>query len=141
MKKASTLIERPAGKVAAAQARKSLDALRKHARPSLAGTTPPAAAIAAFKQVLQAMAQGDGVAVLPLDAELTTQEAADLLNVSRPSLVKLLEKGAIPFRKLGVHRRLKAADVFAYRKARDTKRRRILDNMVAENQRLGFYDD
>lgn len=141
MKKASTLTDRPAGKVAAAQARKSLNALRKHARPSLAGTTPPPAAVAAFKQVLQAMAEGGGVAVLPLDAELTTQEAADLLGVSRPSLVKLLEAGAIPFRTLGVHRRLRAADIFAYRKARDAKRRRILDKMVAENQRLGFYDD
>jgi excisionase family DNA binding protein len=141
MKKVSTLIERPAGKAAAAQARKSLDALRKHSRPSLAGTTPPAAAVAAFKQILQAMAQGDGVAVLPLDAELTTQQAADLLGVSRPSLIKLLEEGAIAFRTLGVHRRLKAADVFAYRKTRDAKRRRILDKMVAENQRLGFYDD
>lgn len=141
MRKTSPLIERPTGKAAAAQARKSLDALRKNTRPSLAGTRPPPAAVAAFKRVLQAMAQGDGVAVLPLDAELTTQEAADLLGVSRPSLIKLLHEGAIPFRTLGVHRRLKAADVFAYRKVRDAKRRRILDKMVAENQRLGFYDD
>ena len=141
MKKAATLIERPAGRVAAAQARKSLEALRKDTRPSFAGTTPPAAAVAAFKQVLQAIARGEAVAVLPLDVELTTQEAADLVGVSRPSFVKLLEDGALPFRTLGVHRRVKAADVFAYRKARDAKRRRILDKMVAANQRLGFYND
>ncbi len=141
MKKATPLIERPAGKAAAARARKSLDALRNHARLTLGGAPPPTEAVVAFKRVLEAMAEGGGVAVLPLDAELTTQEAADLLGISRPSLVKLLDRGAIPYRTIGVHRRLRAIDVLAHRKARDTKRRRALDKLAAENQRLGLYDD
>lgn len=141
MKKAAPLIERPAGKSAAARARKSLDALRNHARLTLGGAPQPAEAVVAFRRVLEAIAEGGGVAVLPLDAELTTQEAADLLGISRPSLVKLLDQGAIPFRTIGVHRRLRAIDVLAHRKTRDTKRRRALDKLAAENQRLGLYDD
>lgn len=72
---------------------------------------------------------------------MTIQDAADLLGVSRPTLVKLLDAGAIPFQTPAGHRRLKAADVLAYRKARDAGRRAVLDEMVAENQRLGLYDD
>lgn len=141
MKKVAPLIERPAGKSAAARARKSLDALRNHARLTLVGAPPPPEAMVAFKRVLEAMAEGGGVAVVPLDAELTTQDAADLLGISRPSLVKLLDQGAIPYRTLGVHRRLKATDVLAYRRTRDAKRRRALDKLAAENQRLGLYED
>lgn len=96
---------------------------------------------ALIERPLEAMADGDGVAILPLDAELTTQEAAEILGLSRPSLVKLLKQGAIPFRTLGVHRRLKASDVLAYCKTRDAKRRRALDKLATENQRLGLYDD
>jgi excisionase family DNA binding protein len=97
--------------------------------------------VAAFERVLEALADGGGVAVLPLDAEITTQEAADLLDISRPTLIKLLDAGDIPFRTLAAHRRLKAADVLAYRKTRDAERRAALDEIVAENQRLGLYDD
>ena len=103
--------------------------------------TPPASAVAALECVLEALADGGGVAVLPMDAEMTTREAADLIGVSRPTLVKLLDAGAIPFQTLGSHRRLKAADVLAHRKTRDAERRAALDAMVAENQRLGLYDD
>ncbi|MBI2741143.1 MAG: helix-turn-helix domain-containing protein [Rhodospirillales bacterium] len=100
---------------------------------------PPAAA-AALERVLEAMARGDGVAVIALDAELTTQEAADLLGISRPTLVKRLEEGALPFRTLGVHRRIKAAEVVAYLEHERAGQQAALDKMVADNQRAGLYD-
>ena len=141
MTKTVPLIERPPTEAESAQARQSLDALRGRARVVVGDATPPATAIAAFERVLEAMADGEGVAVLALDADITSQDAADLLGVSRPTLVKLLNAGAMPFRALGAHRRLKAADVVAYRNARDGERRKKLDEMVAENQRAGLYDD
>ncbi len=75
-----------------------------------------------------------------MDVELTTQQAADILGVSRPTLVKLLEDGTMPFRTIGVYRRIKAAEVFAYL---DEERRRqdsALDELVAINQPAGLYD-
>jgi excisionase family DNA binding protein len=141
MTKTAPLIERPPSRAESAQARRSLDALRNRAAVAVGDATPPASAVAALERVLEALADGGGVAILPLDAELTTQEAADVLGVSRPTLVKLLDAGAIPFRTLGAHRRLKVADLLAYREARDAERRAALDRLVAENQRLGVYDD
>ena len=64
-----------------------------------------------------------------------------MLGVSRPTLVKLLECGAIPFTTLGSHRRIKAADVVTYRALRDAERRTALDELAAENQQLGLYDE
>ena len=141
MTKSAPLIEPPPSRADSAKARRSLDALRKRAKVAVGDATPPASAVAALERVLEALADGGGVAILPLDAEMTTQDAADLLGVSRPTLVKLLDAGAIPFRTLGAHRRLKTADVLGYRKTRDAERRAALDEMVAENQRLGLYDD
>lgn len=65
--------------------------------------------------VLRLIASGKSFRLIPVNAELTTQQAADLLNVSRPFLIKLLEEGAIPYAKTGRHRRLRAEDVFAYK--------------------------
>jgi excisionase family DNA binding protein len=74
-----------------------------------------------------------------VQAELTTQEAADLLGVSRPYLIKLLEEGALPCTlTAGSHRRLRLADVLAYRRVRDRERRAALDEMSAEAERLGL---
>jgi excisionase family DNA binding protein len=84
------------------------------------------------------MAQGNAVALAPLRAELTTQEAADYLNVSRPYLVGLLEKGQIPFRKVGTHRRIKFADLMAFFKRTEEERRRVMDELAAQAQELGL---
>lgn len=90
-------------------------------------------------RVVRELTQGNAVAVVPVHAELTTQQAADLLNVSRPYLIGLLEQGALPYaRTAGNHRRLRLADVLTYKRARDTERRAALDEMSAEAEKLGL---
>jgi excisionase family DNA binding protein len=139
MTKTSTLIERPGDDSQAKQARRTLEAFRKGA--SITGeAAPPPAAAAAMERVLEAIAGGDGVAIVPLDAEITTQEAADLLGIARPALIGLLETGVIPHRTIDAQRRIKSSDVLAYRDRRRIEQNAMLDEMVAENQRLGLYD-
>lgn len=139
MSKSNAHIDRPASRAEVEQARRALGALRRGRLTGGMKAVPPAAA-AALERVLEAMARGDGVAVIALDAELTTQEAADLLGISRPTLVKRLEEGALPFRTLGVHRRIKAAEVVAYLEHERAGQQAALDKMVADNQRAGLYD-
>lgn len=88
--------------------------------------------------LLAQMANGNAVTLLPVHARLTTQQAAELLNVSRPFLVKLLEAGEIPYEMVGTHRRLRAEDVFAYRKAQERRSRRALADLSALDQTLGL---
>jgi excisionase family DNA binding protein len=83
---------------------------------------------------------GHGVSVVPLQAELTTVEAAGLLNVSRPHLIKQLESGAIPFRMVGTHRRVRLVDVLAYRDRQDAQAREALDELTRQAEDLGLYD-
>ncbi len=78
----------------------------------------PASAFAALRAVVHDMAQGLTVTLIPHDKELTTKEAADILNVSRPFLVKVLDRGDIPYHRVGTHRRLNVEDVLAYRELR-----------------------
>ena len=73
-------------------------------------------------EVLRMVSSGQGVCVTAVEAELTTQQAADLLNVSRPYLVKLLENGEMPFTRTGRHRRIRAADLFEFKVKRDAER-------------------
>jgi excisionase family DNA binding protein len=80
--------------------------------------------------------RGNGVSVLPLHRQLTTGEAAQLLNVSRPHVVTLLERGELPFEKVGTHRRVRLADVLAYRHAQDLRRREALTDMVRQGEEL-----
>lgn len=90
-------------------------------------------------RVVRELAQGNAVAVLPVHAELTTQEAADLLNVSRPYLIGLIDQGTLSCtRTAGNHRRLRLVDVLAYKRVRNTERRAALDEMSAEAERLGL---
>ena len=98
----------------------------------------PDTATKALTDVLEHLARGRAVAVVPVESEITTQQAAELLNVSRPYLVDLLEQGAIPFRKVGSRRRIRLADVLAYREIDDAKRRSAVDELTAEAQRLGL---
>jgi excisionase family DNA binding protein len=89
-----------------------------------------------FLELLRYIGSGDAVTLLPIQQMLTTQQAADLLNVSRPFLIKLIEKGDIPHSMVGRHRRLKAEDVFAYKSARDNARAEALDELIADSADL-----
>jgi excisionase family DNA binding protein len=100
----------------------------------------PAGAVALLMEILEAMAAGRGVTIIPENAELTTVEAAEVLNVSRPFLIRLLDEGAIPFRKVGKHRRIRMDDVMAYKEDIDRKREAALDEMVrlAQEHDMGY---
>lgn len=84
----------------------------------------------AFLDVLRLISSGHGFQIIPFEAELTTQQAADFLNVSRPYLIKLLENKDIEFSKVGRHRRIKAQDLFAYKAKRDAKRADALGRLA-----------
>ncbi len=91
--------------------------------------------------ILENLKAGNGVTVIPMHAELTTVEAAELLNVSRPFLIKQLEAGALPHHMVGTHRRLRLSDVLAYRDRMDQRAEDALAAMTAEAEELGLYDE
>jgi excisionase family DNA binding protein len=98
----------------------------------------PAGAVKLLVEILEDMASGRAVTIVPQNAELTTQQAADFLNVSRPFLVQLLEEQKLPYRKVGTHRRVRFEDVFLYKEKIDLERRKVLDALAVEAQDLGM---
>lgn len=99
----------------------------------------PREAMVLLAQILGYLANGEGVNVMPDSAELTTQQAAEFLNVSRPYLIKLLETEQIPFRRVGTHRRIRFRDLRLYRSRDDLKRRQAADELTQLSQELGLY--
>lgn len=98
----------------------------------------PTSALRLLVDILAELADGNAVQVVPVHAELTTQEAADLLNVSRPHLVKLLEDGVLPFRKTGKHRRVRFADLMQFKDQRDKASERAMEELAKQAQELGL---
>lgn len=93
-----------------------------------------------LRGVVEAMASGQAVTLAPVHQRLTTQEAAELLGISRPTLVKLLESGEIPFEQPGRHRRVRLVDVLAYRERASDERRAALDRMVEIADDADMYE-
>ena len=98
----------------------------------------PGAAVQLLQAILREMSQGHAMTLIPVHAELTTQQAADLLNVSRPYLVSLLESGAIPHRKVGTRRRVLFEHLMNYKKIEDAKRLESLNELTRQAQELGL---
>jgi excisionase family DNA binding protein len=98
----------------------------------------PAAAVQVLAHLLAEMADGNAVTLMPIHAELTTQRVADLLGVSRPFVVKEIEAGRLPARKVGTHRRVLFKDLAAYRRRSERGRQAALDELAELDQELGL---
>lgn len=96
----------------------------------------PRAAVNLLARILTEMAEGNAVTLIPIHAELTTQQAASMLGVSRPFLIQQMEAKKIPFRKIGTHRRIRFKDVMDYKHRIDADREKVLDQLAAEAQEL-----
>jgi excisionase family DNA binding protein len=107
-------------------------------RPDGERIAVPRVAFDLLVRILGELANGNAVTIVPVNAELTTQQAADLLNVSRPYLIGLLSDGKLPFRMVGSRRRIKFADLVAYKKKDDAEAKRVMDELSAEAQKLGL---
>lgn len=98
----------------------------------------PTSALRLLVDILGELAIGNAVKVVPIHAELTTQEAADLLSVSRPHLVKLLEEGELPFHKTGRHRRVLFSNLMAFKERRDQASQAAMEALALQAQELGM---
>ena len=96
----------------------------------------PDSALEALRVIIEAMARGRAITLVPHDKDLTSQEAADILHVSRPHLIKLLDGGELPFHRVGTHRRIRIEDVLAYRDRRVAEREAALRDLARLSEEL-----
>ena len=100
----------------------------------------PAGAVRVLAEIMEHFAEGRAVVLATREFEVSTQRAADILNVSRPYLVELLESGKIPFRRVGTHRRVRLDDVLSYQTELRERTARALDELTAQSEELGLYE-
>ena len=113
-------------------------------RPALIGADGtrivlPPSLFRVLREAVHALAEGAAVTIVPIDKELTTQQAANILNVSRPYLIRLLERGEIPYHTVGRHRRIRFGDVLAYRQKRYERRKEAIRHMIEASEESGDY--
>ena len=94
-----------------------------------------------LRQAVQAITSDQAVSIVRYNRELTTQQAANILNVSRPFLVKLLDEGAIPYIKVGSHRRIQLKDLIIYKEQRKVQRRQLLKQLIEMTEEAGLYEE
>lgn len=121
-----------------------LETMLSQAHPKLVGMDGeeiplPDSVYQVLRQVIHMMAAGQVISLVRSDRYLSSQETADLLNVSRPYLYTLLDRGEIPYIMVGTHRRIRFEDLIDYKQKRDSQRRQVLSELAAESQDLGFY--
>ena len=98
--------------------------------------TLPASAARLLVNILEEMARGNAVTLIPIHAELTTQQAADMLNISRPSLIQLLDEKKLEYRRVGTHRRVSFESLMRYKRQQESARRKVLEELAAYDQEL-----
>jgi excisionase family DNA binding protein len=128
---------------AIAQLDRLLNSQKSH--PKLVGSdgqemSIPESVYQLLRDIVHAIASGESIHLIPHNHPLTTQEAADILNVSRPFLVKLLQSGEIPFIKVGKHRRIYWEDLMNYKDKRDQNRRQLLDELIEVTEASDLYE-
>lgn len=126
------------------QTMKRLEVMLEKAHPKLVGIDGeeiplPDSVYQALRQVVHMMAAGRVISLVPYDRYLSSQEAAELLNVSRPYLYTLLEQNQIPYIMVGTHRRIRFEDLMDYKRRRDSQRHQALSDLATFSQELGFY--
>lgn len=104
-------------------------------------TELPESALLLLERISEVLARGDAITIVPVGKELTTQQAANILNVSRQYVVRLLDDGRIPYHKTGTHRRIRMQDLLAYKRQRDRDRQASLDDLSQLSQDFGGYDE
>jgi excisionase family DNA binding protein len=100
----------------------------------------PEAVYSLLLQILDVMQQGKAISILPITQDLTTQQAAEMIGVSRPFFVKLLESGRLPFHLAGTHRRVYLKDLLDYKQQRDQGRHAAIERMADQAEKAGIYD-